>query len=321
MTITGTTLEIKNVEKSDQGTYSVLLRNILGMARSEATLVIKDATDELPDRIVKPLEAKLTPHGSKTELKVEFTKSDATQVKWFHNGKEVVHKKGIVIKSDEKQSILEIEKTDKTTAGKWEVHLGQEQTSSCTVRTVDKPTEDTGPKFRLHLNEKPLYSDHPNILQVQVAGKPEASFIWMKDDEIIENDENFKIHTEANKSVLFMKYAKEGNYSVRSENVFGSISSSAYFKVLEGVDERAPEFAVQLPTVVNLMDGDEVTLCCQVKKVQGPTPFVSWYKNGQLIKEKPKNIVINQTDDGVCTLKIAELFPEDSGEYLCQVIF
>jgi hypothetical protein len=38
-----------------------------------------------------------------------------------------------------------------------------------------------------------------------------------------------------------------------------------------------------------------------------------------LIKEKPKNIVINQTDEGVCTLKIAELFPEDSGEYVCKV--
>lgn len=83
---------------------------------------------------------------------------------------------------------------------------------------------------------------------------------------------------------------------------------------MKGVDEYAPEFAVKLPTIVNLMDGDEVTLCCQIKKTIGPTPFVSWFKNNEPIKEKPKNIIINQTDEGVCTLKIAELFPEDSGE-------
>jgi hypothetical protein len=80
----------------------------------------------------------------------------------------------------------------------------------------------------------------------------------------LETNENVKIYTEANKSVLFMKYAEEGEYTVRGENVFGSVSSTAYFKVIPGVDEYAPEFAVKLPTVVNLMDGDEVTLCCQV---------------------------------------------------------
>jgi len=51
----------------------------------------------------------------------------------------------------------------------------------------------------------------------------------------------------------------------------------------------------------------------QLKRKEGPTPYVTWYHNGEAIKERPKEIVINQTEEGVCTLKIAEVFPE--GKY------
>jgi len=56
----------------------------------------------------------------------------------------------------------------------------------------------------------------------------------------------------------------EGEYTVRAENVFGAVTSTAYFKMTDQCDEFTPEFAIPLPTVANLMDGDEVTLCCQV---------------------------------------------------------
>lgn len=65
-------------------TTAVVAKNQIGVARSEATLVIKEKTFDLPDRIMKPLEAKLTPVGSPTQLRVEFTKRDTTQIKWFH---------------------------------------------------------------------------------------------------------------------------------------------------------------------------------------------------------------------------------------------
>jgi hypothetical protein len=189
--------------------------------------------------------------------------------------------------------------------------------------------DESGPRFRLHLTEKPFHVEYPNILQVQVASKPESSFQWFQGDQPIEagvSTPNVRIHSEGNKSVLYLRHATEGEYTVRAENVYGAITSTAYYKATEGFEETGvvPQFAVPLPTIVNLMDGDEVTLCCQVGRVvgrvdEGPIPFVTWYHNGEEIKEKAKSIVVNQTEEGVCTLKITEVFPEDSGEYVCKV--
>lgn len=124
--------------------------------------------------------------------------------------------------------------------------------------------EDAGPRFRMHLNEKPFYEDYPNILQAQVASKPESSFQWYRGDELIEQSKDVRIHTEGNKSVLMLRHAVEDTYTVRAENVYGSITSTAYFKMTDQFEEVTPEFAIPLPTIANLMDGDEVTLCCQV---------------------------------------------------------
>jgi len=70
--------------------------------------------------------------------------------------------------------------------------------------------EDSGPRFRMHLNEKPFFPEYPNILQAQVASKPESSFQWYHGDELIEPSKDVRIHTEGNKSVLMLKHGEEG---------------------------------------------------------------------------------------------------------------
>lgn len=175
------------------------------------------------------------------------------------------------------------------------------------------------PVFKKHLKPKPIYSEKPAILQASVQANPEASFQWFKNDQPLEPGKDLKVNSENNRSVLVLKQAEEGEFTVRAENVYGSVTSTAYFQLVEGVDEVAPEFAVPLPSVVNLMDGDEVTLQCQLKGIPGPTPEVSWLHNGIEIVEKVKEIQILQTEEGLCQLRIAEVFPEDSGEYVCRV--
>lgn len=65
------------------------------------------------------------------------------------------------------------------------------------------------------------------------------------------------------------------------------------------------------------MDGESANLTCIV---QGkPTPRVEWYHDNKPIKEG-KEITIVQDTEGICSLAITEVFPEDAGEYTCRAV-
>lgn len=50
-----------------------------------------------------------------------------------------------------------------------------------------------------------------------------------------------------------------------------------------------------------------------------PTPLVTWYHNGEPMKEG-KQVSIYQDTEGTCKLAIAEVFPEDAGVYTCRAV-
>lgn len=65
------------------------------------------------------------------------------------------------------------------------------------------------------------------------------------------------------------------------------------------------------------MDGESANLTCVVHGK--PTPKVEWYHDNKPIKEG-KEITILQDTEGVCSLAIVEVFPEDAGEYTCRAV-
>jgi len=50
-----------------------------------------------------------------------------------------------------------------------------------------------------------------------------------------------------------------------------------------------------------------------------PTPQVTWYHNERPVREA-KDVTIFQDSEGVCYLSLAEVFPEDGGEYTCTAV-
>ena len=60
-------------------------------------------------------------------------------------------------------------------------------------------------------------------------------------------------------------------------------------------------------------DGEALTLQCSVKG--DPDPQIIWSKNGKKITSS--EIIDLKYKNGVATLKINEVFPEDEGEYAC----
>ncbi|XP_036403383.1 myopalladin-like isoform X2 [Megalops cyprinoides] len=84
----------------------------------------------------------------------------------------------------------------------------------------------------------------------------------------------------------------------------------------QGLDGRplmaAPVFTKSLQDV-NAFESQLVVLECRVKGV--PSPRVDWYREGTLIDDSPDFRILQKKD--ICSLVIAEVFPEDSGTFTC----
>lgn len=86
---------------------------------------------------------------------------------------------------------------------------------------------------------------------------------------------------------------------------------------VEAPDEISPEFVEMLqPQIV--LEGESVTMTC--KLVGSPAPAVTWYRNSIVIQAGPDIKLSYDTTTGVCSVEIAEVFPEDAGEIVCRAV-
>ncbi|ESO99779.1 hypothetical protein LOTGIDRAFT_58252, partial [Lottia gigantea] len=86
---------------------------------------------------------------------------------------------------------------------------------------------------------------------------------------------------------------------------------------VEAPEEIPAEFIEILqPQVVE--EGHPVKFTCKV--VGSPIPSVSWYKNSIEIEPNPDFHPYYDSDTGICTLDISEVFMDDSGEFLCRAV-
>ncbi|KAI4812565.1 hypothetical protein KUCAC02_023941 [Chaenocephalus aceratus] len=82
----------------------------------------------------------------------------------------------------------------------------------------------------------------------------------------------------------------------------------------------APVFTKSLQDLL-ASEGQLVVLECRVKGV--PSPRVDWYRDGTFIEDSPEHRILQKKprspaeSEDICTLVIAEVFPEDSGMFTC----
>ncbi|XP_012987596.2 myopalladin isoform X1 [Esox lucius] len=109
-----------------------------------------------------------------------------------------------------------------------------------------------------------------------------------------------------------------------AENLNGDSNTLRPDVYPQGLDGRplmaAPVFTKSLQDLL-ASESQLVVLECRVKGV--PSPKVDWYREGTLIEDSPdfrilqkKPRSMGETEE-ICTLVIAEVFPEDSGTFTC----
>lgn len=331
------TLEILEPTPEDETIFKVTADNKFGKAECRANLVISKSvlvsqpTVMYAPSIVKPVKATVATSSEDVVLETVFEEGQPKpQIAWLRNGKPIKTDDNYNIIVDDKKSTLKINKKTKSKqkSGKYEIVIKNEKgeaRSSGTVIISDEKTDARPPQFIQPIKPQIVSIGDVVILEATVESYPTATFEWYCQSTPITSTPDTRIVTLDNKSVLLISEVSPefaGPITCRAENAVGSVTCTATLSLVdETVWEEAGEVEyprfVQRIKPVRVMDGEKVTFNCVV--TGKPTPKVQWYHNDKPVVDA-KDVVIYQDTEGVCSLAISEVFPENAGEYTCQAV-
>lgn len=330
------TLEIIKPTPDDEKIYSVKAENKFGQAECRANLVIsKTVSVSQPivmhaPKITKPVQAVLVKPDEEIVLEAAFEGTPTPAITWLRNNTEIKPNNDYRIETKENTTKLIIKKkvNKKQKGGKYEVRAVNprgEARSSGSVTVVEQTSEAQPPRFIEVIKPQKASLGDTVILEAVVEAIPEATFQWFLDSTPIVPSEARRVVTKGNKSVLLITEITPefaGSITCRAENAVGSVTCTSTLSLVEDTEWEEtremeyPRFVKRL-SPVRVMDGDKVEFTCVV--TGKPVPKVQWYHNDVPVHEA-KDVTIYQDTEGVCTLAISEVFPENAGEYTCMAV-
>ncbi|XP_064495791.1 obscurin [Pseudopipra pipra] len=290
-------LVVGQVEKKDAGEYSC------EAAGQKLTFRI-DVTEPKPafinqEKVQKEVKAVLTESAS---LVCEVAQ-DATEVKWFKDGKLLVSSRKFKIETVGKTRRLVIEQLEKKDAGEYICEAaGQKMTFKL------EPTEPEAKFEKKVVQKEPLVVQEHESITLTTSVTPETAAVkWLKDGTEIKASKKCVIKSEGASRTLVVNLAESTDtavYTCQTRN------DKQEFKVQ--VKEIPVKFAKKLEAVKAEIGGS-VSLSCELSHPRGK---VTWRRNGVEIKPSKRFQV---HEEGVKrTLTITGIRAEDEGEYSCE---
>uniref|UniRef100_A0A4W3IQ54 Myosin light chain kinase, smooth muscle n=1 Tax=Callorhinchus milii TaxID=7868 RepID=A0A4W3IQ54_CALMI len=191
-----------------------------------------------------------------------------------------------------------------------------------TVR-VDAPL--LAPLFTSVLKECTVSEGQDFVLQCAVKGTPMPHVTWLVNEKPIQYAHSTFENGVAKLSVQDALPEDDGIYTCVAENSSGRVSCSAKVSVQGKTIIRtlfaksnakktfAPRILKDL-TDLQVMDGSQVRMTIQVEA--NPTPEIIWLHNGKEIQESEDFQF--EKNGNEYSLFIQEVFPEDTGKYMCE---
>ncbi|CAH0694872.1 unnamed protein product [Spodoptera exigua] len=220
-------LVITSAAKSDAGEYSCEIRNIHGSTSDSCVLNVKSGpyfTQKLKDTT-----------ASEGDVNVEFTVAveayPEPTVKWYLGDVEITEKKSVFTRVDSGNTHkLILKEVSAEYSGNYSCKVSNvlgEDSCSATFTVNRKP------RFTKSLIDMTVDAGQTLKLDVEVEGCPEPKVKWFKDGKEVNTDARIKIERDTKRlenyhlSVTLVKEEDGGDYEVRAENEFGSVSSKS----------------------------------------------------------------------------------------------
>ncbi|KAF9803386.1 hypothetical protein SFRURICE_007232 [Spodoptera frugiperda] len=211
-------LVITSAAKADAGEYSCEIRNIHGSTSDSCVLnKLKDTT------------------ASEGDVNIEFTVAveayPEPTVKWYLGDVEITEKKSVFTRVDSGNTHkLILKEVSAEYSGNYSCRVSNvlgEDSCSATFTVNRKP------RFTKSLIDMTVDAGQTLKLDVEVEGCPEPRVKWYKDGKEVNTDARIKIERDTKRlenyhlSVTLVKEEDGGEYEVRAENEFGSVSSKS----------------------------------------------------------------------------------------------
>uniref|UniRef100_A0A9J8B3V9 Myopalladin n=1 Tax=Cyprinus carpio carpio TaxID=630221 RepID=A0A9J8B3V9_CYPCA len=178
------------------------------------------------------------------------------------------------------------------------------------------------PHFIQKLKSREVSEGSKVQLDCIVRGLPAPEVRWFCEGKELENSPDIQIIANGERHTLIIAEAFEedtGRYSCFASNFYGTDSTSAEIYI-EGASSSDSDEEKHFQDVL-AVESQLIVLECRVKGI--PSPKVDWYREGTLIEDSPDFRILQKKprsmaeSEEICTLVIAEVFPEDSGTFTC----
>ncbi|XP_010118188.1 PREDICTED: obscurin-like, partial [Chlamydotis macqueenii] len=251
------------------------------------------------EKVQKEVKAILTESAT---LSCEVAQ-DATEVKWYKDGKLLMSSRKFKIETVGKTRRLLIEQLEKKDAGEYICEAaGQKLTFKLELTEPEAKFEN-----KIIQKEPLIVQEHESITLTTSVTPETAPVKWFKDGTEIKASKKYEIKSEGASRTLTVNLAESTDtavYTCQTKN------DKQEFKVQ--VKEIPVKFAKKLEAV-NAEIGGSISLTCDVSHAKGK---VVWRRNGVQIKHS-KRFQIHE--EGVKrTLTITGIRAEDEGEYSCE---
>ncbi|XP_039591099.1 myopalladin isoform X2 [Polypterus senegalus] len=254
----------------------------------------------VPPSFIQKLKSREVPEGSKVQLDCIVTGVPTPEVRWFCEGKELENSPDIqILNVGELHSLIITEAFE----------------------------EDTG---RYSCFASNFYGTDSTSAEIYIEG---ASSSESEGEQNIDNMPQIQKKTSVSTTITSTTSGSEAAYqetstvrAARSQPVTQlpaekCQSPSNYPKGLDGRPLMAAPVFTKMLQDLTAYEGQLVVLECRVKGA--PSPKVEWYREGTLIEDSPDFRILQKKprtlaeQEEICTLVIAEVFPEDSGTFTC----
>uniref|UniRef100_A0A673FPZ3 Myopalladin-like n=1 Tax=Sinocyclocheilus rhinocerous TaxID=307959 RepID=A0A673FPZ3_9TELE len=281
----------------------------------EPALIPPESSEEPvcePPHFIQRLKSREVPEGSKVQLDCIVRGLPAPEVRWFCEGKELENSPDIqIIANGERHSLIIAEAFEEDT-GRY----------SCFASNF-YGTDSTSAEIYIEEPPTPISEVEPTppIPSLTIAPPSPPSSQSVSDILLTSHQSNPEVQKHTKSPVLIIP-TNACVFLTFHVFFFQNLNGSSSY--LQSFDVRpimaAPVFTKNLQDVL-AVESQLVVLECRVKGI--PSPKVDWYREGTLIEDSPDFRILQKKprsmaeSEEICTLVIAEVFPEDSGTFTC----
>ncbi|AWP14320.1 putative myopalladin [Scophthalmus maximus] len=270
-----------------------------------------------PPHFIQKLKSREVPEGSKVQLDCIVRGLPMPEVRWFCEGKELENSPDIqIITNGELHSLIIAEAFEEDT-GRYSCFASNfygTDSTSAEIYVEGASSSDSEGEQQFEHAFPALAQGDTELLEEQEASAsvPVTSTTQQAATEIARS----LPLTPVVPSVLPVQAA-----TTQTQQPESHTSSHNYLQGLNGQTMMAaPVFTKSLQELL-VSKGQLVVLECRVKGA--PSPRVDWYREGKIIEDSPDFRILQKKPrspaepEEICTLVIAEVFPEDSGVFTC----